>query len=147
MLSLLWLHPTSCRPCCQFRSTWLIPLIYQQVLLRLSTSARLTPQDLPSSLFQPTSGSCRLYNGRHAASNQVPAALITPPLHKVILPDDLAFRYFISDSFSFISRTLTCHLKMAFPWPFTTITLRRQQRRAVWLPRLNGAVDGSLVSP
>ena len=62
----------------------------QQVLLRLATGARLIPQDLPSSLFQPTSGSCRLYNGRRAASSQVPAALITPPPHEVILPDDLA---------------------------------------------------------
>ena len=60
------------------------------MLLRLVTGARLTPQDLPSSLFQPTSGSCRLYNGRRAASNQVPAALITPPPHEVVLPDDLA---------------------------------------------------------
>jgi len=90
MLSLLWLHPTSCRPCCQFLSPLTYPIVLPTGASRIGTGARLIPQDLPSSLFQPTSGSCRLYNGRRAASSQVPAALITPPPHEVILPDDLA---------------------------------------------------------
>ena len=65
-------------------TTWLP----RQMLPDWLSTLRFAPLDLPSSPLLPTSGSCRLYNGRRAACNQVAAALITPPLHKVILPDN-----------------------------------------------------------
>ena len=110
-------------------------------------SIKLIRQDLPSSLLKPASKSCRLHNGRHTASKQVPAVLITLPLHKVLLPDNLCdFVTSTVDSLSFISLMHTCLLWKAFPCPFTTFALQHQQRRVVWQSRLYSAVDVPIAS-
>ena len=47
------------------------------MLLQLPT-LKIIQQVLPRSLSKPVTGSCRLYNGGHAAGNQASAALVLP---------------------------------------------------------------------
>lgn len=95
--------------------------------------------ELPCSLSKPASGSCCLYNGVHAASKQVAAALCPSLLcTRRFCNTTKRFRYFISSSPSFISLMRTCPFAKAFLCPFTTASLRTKQRRVVWQTRLYG---------
>ena len=76
---------------------------------------KFAQQDLASSLLKPASNSCRLNNGRHTASKQVTAVLLTLPSHKSAFAYDLCdFVTSSVDSLSSISLTLTCFLSESF---------------------------------
>ena len=80
-------------------------------MLLLLPTLKIIQQVFPSSPSKPATCSCRLYNGGHAASNPVSAALVLP--------------YALSEEF--------CHTTLAFSIRLRTVNFRSSPMLLNWL--------------
>ena len=77
--------------------------------------SRCPKTDIPCSVIKPNFKSCRLYNGGRIASKQVSAMPVSTSFAQCDFARQLLwFRYFFSDSFSFISWRLTWFILWTF---------------------------------
>jgi len=98
---------------------------------------------LPSSVMKPAIESCRLYTGGDITNKPGARYTCLYPLCTGRFSPRVAFRYFISDSFSVTSLLLTWLFYIAFSLTFTTAELLLLQLRVVWQPRLHSVADTS----